>query len=178
MTGPPELSSSLPPNMLNMSTWPVLAAFWRLWPVVMQASRPASTRSRGPKSSIAPHFTSASSTRLLTVRRSTRLHRSSSEVNGPFFSRSATMVSTAPSPTFLTAASPKRIPNSNSSLPGSTFSTTRSTVNRIWLRLMLGLRISTPSRLHSPRAETIFSGLETSVVRTAAIHSTGKFAFR
>ena len=81
----------------------------------MQPSMPASTRSRGPKSSIAPHLTSASMTRLLTVRRSTRPQKSSSDLNGPFFSRSATTASTAPSPTFLTAASPKRMPRSNAS---------------------------------------------------------------
>ncbi len=57
----------------------------------------------------APDFTSASSTLRLTLRPSTRLQKSNSDRNGPPSSRAALITSTAPSPTPLTAPSPKRI---------------------------------------------------------------------
>ena len=46
---------------------------------------------------------------MFTARQSTRSQKSQIEVNGPPSSRASMIVSTAASPTFLTASSPKRI---------------------------------------------------------------------
>ena len=59
--------------------------------------------------SIAPHLTSDSTQRLFTAWQSTRRQKSQIEVNGPSFSRSRTIASTAWWPSPFTASSPKRM---------------------------------------------------------------------
>ena len=50
-----------------------------------------------------------STTRRFTARRSTRSQNSNIDLNGPPAERAVRIASTAPSPTFLIAASPKRM---------------------------------------------------------------------
>jgi hypothetical protein len=64
---------------------------------------------RRPVESSAPHLTSDSSARLFTTCGSTRSVKSQIDVNGPPPLRAAIIERTAPSPTFFTAFSPKRI---------------------------------------------------------------------
>ena len=109
---------------------------------------------------MAPHLISDSITRLLTVCRSWRRQNSSSEVYAPLVPRSRTICSTAPSPTFLTAPSPKRMP------PDSTRNSSSDA-------LTSGGSTLTPSRRHSPTTPTTFSVSAAMVLNTAANHSTG-----
>ena len=62
-----------------------------------------------PSESKQPDFTSASMTRRLLSRRSTREQKSVSDLNGPSPRRASRTDATAPSPTPLTAPRPKRI---------------------------------------------------------------------
>ena len=86
----------------------------------------------------APALTRLSRTRLLTSRRSTSSHRRFSDVSRPDSRRAASIDSTAPSPTFLIAPSPKRTPAG-------------VTVNAHSLSLTSGGRTVTPRSRHSPR---------------------------
>ena len=62
-----------------------------------------------PVESSAPHLTSDSSARLLTIAGSTRSVNSQSDANRPPSSRAAMIARAAESPTFLTAFRPKRM---------------------------------------------------------------------
>ena len=122
---------------------------------------------------MAPALTSDSKTRLLTLRRSTRRARSSSEANGPATSeasprpsRAATIDSIAPSPTFLMAARPKRIA---SGAPDASASTVKSACEAC----TSGGRTAIPSRRHSATTAATFSARSRKPLRTAVMNSTG-----
>ena len=115
---------------------------------------------------------SDSTTRLLTVRRSTRRQRSSSEANGPVASeislrpsRAAAISSIAPSPTFFTAARPKRIADS----PLASVSTVKSACEAC----TSGARTAIPSRRHSATTAATFSARSRKPLSTAVMNSTG-----
>ena len=112
---------------------------------------------------------SDSTTRLLTVRRSTRRHRSSSERNGPGSSppsRTEVIASIAPSPTFLTAARPKRMA---SGAPEASVSTVKSACEAC----TSGARTAIPSRRHSATTAATFSARSRKPFSTAVMNSTG-----
>ena len=101
-----------------------------------------------------------STTRRLTARRSTRSQKSKSERKGPSLARAARMASTAPSPTFLMAASPKRM--WPTSWPGTT-------VKCIVDWFASGGSTSIPIARHSPMYWTILSVFARSEVSRAAM---------
>ena len=97
-----------PKSMLsNIDTCPDARSFWAdealattcssRWNIVARVS---------PVQSSAPALIRFSRMRLLTAFESRRVEKSSSDLKGPFASRSATAWAIAPSPTFLIAASP------------------------------------------------------------------------
>ncbi len=121
---------------------------------------------------MAPALMSDSTTRLLTVRRSTRRQRSSRLVNGPAASevserpsRAATIASIAPSPTFLMAARPKRM----AEVPSASSSTVKSAAEAC----TSGGRTSIPRRRHSATTAATFSARSRKPLSTAVMNSTG-----
>ena len=71
--------------------------------------RPSSAARRFSSESKEPLLMKLSTTRRFTARRSTRSQNSNIDLNGPPAERAVRIASTAPSPTFLMAASPKRM---------------------------------------------------------------------
>ena len=117
-----------------------------------------------PVESKAPHLIRDSMTRLFTFFKSTRSQKSYREVKGPSLRYSIT-ASMALSPTFFTAASPKRI-------------LSPSTVKTLSLELMSGGRTAMPWLRHSTIYFTTPSVVCISLVSKEAINSTGKCALR
>ena len=107
----------------------------------------------------APTLASDSSTLRLASRTSTREQKSVSDRNSPPLSRASMIDSIAPSPTFLTASSPKRIESP-------------STVNPSPERWTSGGRTSIPRRRHSTTAAATFSALSRNAVSTDVMYST------
>ena len=113
-----------------------------------------------PRESKAPAFIRFSSTFLFTFLVSTLLRKSSMDRKGPFLSLVSRIDSMAAEPTPLTASSPNLM-----ELP--------ITLNSLPLRFMSGGRICMDIFLHSAIKWTILSVLSISVLRVAAINSTG-----
>ena len=105
-------------------------------------------------------MTRLSITRRLTRRRSTRAQKSSSVVKAPSAARVLRMDSIAASPTFLIAASPKRM-------------VSPATLKRTWETLTSGGCTRSPIARHSSMYFTILSVSPISDVSRAAMNSTG-----
>jgi hypothetical protein len=113
-----------------------------------------------------PLLMNDSMTRRFTALKSTRSQKSKSDLKGPSFFRASRIDSTAPSPTFLIAASPKRM----------SFSPT--TVKNMSEALTSGGRTWRPISFAEPMYSTIFSVFARSDVSSAAMKNAGKFALR
>ena len=116
---------------------------------------------RGSSESNDPLLMKLSTTRRLTARRSTRSQKSKSAVKRPPCRLAVSTASTAPSPTFLIAASPKRMPESS------------ITVKNMSESFTSGGRTRMPRSRHSPMYCTILSVLARSEVRRAAMKNAG-----
>ena len=133
-----------------------LAFFWARATTVSRAASRAARET--PKQSQAPPLMRASSTRLVTLRRSTRQHMSKRETYSP--SLRASMISVmALSPTFLMPPRPK------TTLPS------RAEKER-WLALTEGCTTSMPMSLQQEMYLSSFSWLLISEVSRAAMNST------
>ena len=113
-----------------------------------------------PRESKAPHLMRLSTTRLLILRRSTREQKSRNDLNDPSLSLDSMMDSIALSPTFFTAASPKRM------FPPSTLKSRTD-----WL--MSGGRTLIPMSLQTLMCLMTLSRFPFSLVSSAAMNSTG-----
>ena len=120
----------------NSDVWPLIRSRCVACAARTASSRPSRICCGWPNALSAPTLASASSTLRLHRRRSIRVQKSVSDVNGPPSSRAAMIDSMALSPTFLTASRPNRIASP-------------STVNSSWLEWTSGGRTSMPSRRHS-----------------------------
>ena len=99
-------SSSASGSMPNSEVWP-LSRSPMIWAArSLTRSMLASSRPRSPRLSVAPERTRLSRTRLFSSRGSTRTHRSSIDLNGPFARRSDSSSSIVWVPTFLITANP------------------------------------------------------------------------
>ena len=107
----------------------------------------------------APTLMSDSSTLRFARRTSTREHRSVRLRNSPSASRESMIDWMAPSPTFFTARSPKRMASP-------------STVKPRWLLWTSGVRTSIPRRRHSAIAAATLSALSRNADSTEVMYST------
>ena len=145
----------------NSPICPVALSFWD----IAAASTVLDNTSRSwerfaPRESKAPHLIRLSITRLLMVPISIRRQKSVSDVNGPPLLRSSSRFCKAASPTFFTAAKPKRM-----ALP--------STLKFTELAFISGGSTAIPIRRHCSIYTLTLTVVPITLVSIAAMNSSG-----
>ena len=164
-TAPPACPGLDEEPPLNRLLCPLLRIWASRWAVATIRSRANSIAPRAPRESKAPALTMLSNVRRFRLAAPARAQKSSMDEKGPFSFRSSTSGFTAPSPTVLMAASPKRSPGA----PSSSWSIEKNSSER----LTSGSQMGMPSRKHSLMELMVLSVLSSRAFSTAAMYSTG-----